>query len=256
MQNTKSKWSEAKAQINTEYPEIYPNTIEYYKLAMDVYKELTKCASADDLMRSLYQEGSISKEATLKYERNKIDSKVYNKVLNKEGSIWDSLKKNTKGLGDELTRGAIRGAAAALGAGVLYGGAKGISYLSNKINRGRRLENIYKFNPTLRHADKSLINTALNDIERLNPTIAKSPLITGKALKDIITQEGFGPEQAKLIADIKDGGQGISRHILKAGSSATSEIFKNLKKDVSKSKRFKKTSSDDVKISSAIDLFS
>lgn len=219
-------WKEAKNQIQTEYPDLEQNTLDFYLLAIDNYKSLNKLASNDDIIQSLYLEGVLSKESLSKYNTEKIDTKVLSKVAGiKDFFTSDSAKT----FGNRALDSLLAAGATGLVAGGIYGGSKLISKINNKLQRKNRLEKIYKFNPTLRDADKSVINAAMDDFENLNPTVAKSPLLAGSAMKSIIDYGGFSPDQAGVIAGVKnDTGMSPLRSALEATNATFSEKGKKL----------------------------
>lgn len=181
-------WQEIKEEIRNEYVDLDDTTIEFYKIALDKYAEETECESDIDLLNNLYSEGIVSKKAIRNYQ---------------EETEANELRKEANNFTDGL-KGGLGYGAAGLGLSLGVAGlAKGYNYLSNKLSRKKRLAAIFKYHPTLRNADQDYINMALSDIERLNPDVAKSPLISGTAIKNqIYANEGFTPEQAGIIANI------------------------------------------------------
>jgi hypothetical protein len=181
-------WEEIKEQIREEYTDLDDTTIEFYKIALDEYAVQTKCADDSDLLDGLYQEGVLSKKAIRDY----YEELEVSEIQKEAGENFDAFKNGLLGAGGM-----------ALATAGIVGIGKGYNYLSNKLSRRKKLAQIYKYHPTLRNADQDYVNMALNDIERLNPDVGKSPLISGTAIKNqIYANEGFTPEQAGIIANI------------------------------------------------------
>lgn len=184
-------WEKSKNIVLKEYPNVPAGSEQFYKLSMGTYKKMNKLATAEETINSLFKEGALSYTAKEKFDNEKLRLEICGSVLEKSaGPLADNLKSSL-----------MTGAIAALTTGGILGGSRLIEKLHSKLNRQKKLKEIYKFSPTIKDMDPSFVHQILDDVESLNPDYARSPMITGKIIKDSFINGGLGPDQANTLKD-------------------------------------------------------
>lgn len=194
---TEKYWEQAKNLV-AEQSDLESGTEEYYKVAMSVYKELTKCADGDEIVDRLRQEGAISKHAHDIYREESQTLKIARRLFTpkeeeqeKNADFSDYLKNTGTGI--------LAGGTLALAGSGLSSAAKAIQRHRLKKDRPSRLKEIAKFTPTIREMDPEVVNEAMRTLEFYNPEMAKQPLVAGTFLKSIHHYGGVTPEMANIL---------------------------------------------------------
>jgi hypothetical protein len=237
-------WKEIKQQVADSCPDLNPQGTDFYQVVLGEFINQTKCASEDELLAYLFEDGVVSRQGIYAYQNEKLaspdDDSGGRNTPPKPGLDWGSVVR--QGFGGAL--------ATAGAAGIIYGAGHLGRKLYQKSVRNKRLNEIYKFHPEVRSMDKNLVNATMKDIERFNPSAAASPLVAGSIIKDIDLNRGqFDVDKAKSISDIKDRGEDTLHQVMESGSAGFGEYGKESFKKFGPN-RVKKQASDNEFVSS------
>lgn len=197
-----NSWDRIKEAVKNEYPTITEGGEDFYKLVMSSYKEMNKFASGEEAIESLYKDKVISKVAYDQYKEEKQYLDIVRTVFSKDAS-WSSFGNTMKDMGEQAGAGLLIGGGLAAGAGLGKMLVKKIRGKKFDSERHERIKEIARFHPTIKEMDPQLLIQAMKDLEELNPSYAKSPLIAGSYLKSVYYGGGLTPEQANTVRNDK-----------------------------------------------------
>lgn len=206
-------WKEIKQQVADSCPDLNPQGTDFYQVVLGEFIDQTKCASEDELLTYLFEDGVVSRQGIYEYQNEKLAANT-----KRTPSLdWGSVVR--QGFGGAL--------ATAGAAGIIYGAGHLGRKLYQRSVRNKRLNEIYKFHPEVKSMDKTLVNATMKDIERFNPSAAASPLVAGSIIKDIDLNRGqFDVDKAKSISDIKDRGEDVLHQMMESSTDGFSEYGK------------------------------